>query len=133
MTPFEFLDSINHEKKYLMDNPLNEKSYDAFIVNSGLSQHIDTLSKAQDMNINYLLDSKMQYDYLFHGVRKGKRYAKWAKKDKALKKEIEIVQKYFGYSYDKARVAYSILDKKQIKYMKELLEQGVCLNVNRFT
>lgn len=127
-TPFEFIDSINHEKKYMMDEHANEKAYDPYIVNLGLSQHTDTLSKAQDMNINHWLDSKMQYDYLFYGVRKGKRYAKWAKKDKGLKKEVEIVQQYFGYTYEKARVAYSILNKSQIKYMKELLEQGINLN-----
>lgn len=125
MTPFEFLDSVNYEKKYLMDTHAGEKAYDSYIVNLGLSQHIDTLSKAQDLNINHGLDSKMQYDYLFYGIRKGKRYGKWAKKDKGLKKEIEIVQQYFGYSYDKARVAYSILGKSDIKYMKELLEQGI--------
>ena len=128
MTPFEFIDSINHEKKYLMDEHAGEKAYDPYIVNLGLSQHIDTLSKAQDMNVSHGLDSKMQYDYLFYSVRKGRRYGKWAKKDKTLKKEIEIVQRYFGYNYDKARVAYSILKKDQIKYMKELLEQGVKLN-----
>lgn len=129
MTPFEFLDSVNHEKKYLMEEHANEKSYDAYIVNLGLSQHIDTLSRAQELNINHSLDSKMQYDYLFYGIRKGKRYGKWAKKDKALKKEIEIVQQYYGLSYDKARVAYSILNKKQVKEIKELLDQGVRLNV----
>jgi hypothetical protein len=128
MTPFDILDSVTYKKNYLMDDSVSEKSYDAYMVNVGLSQHIDVLSKAQDMNINYMLDAKMQYDYLFYSIRKGKRYSKWAKKDKAVQKEIEIVQQYLGYSYDKARVAYSILNKNQVKYMKDMLEQGVKLN-----
>jgi hypothetical protein len=128
MTPFEFIDSVTYKKNYLMESDAVEKSYDAYMVNVGLSQNVDTLSNAQDMNVNYMLDKKMQYDYLFHSVRKGKRYSKWAKKDKEVTKQIAIVQQYFGYSYDKARVAYSILNKNQIKNIKELLEQGIKLN-----
>jgi len=123
MTPFDIINSITYDKKRLIDET-NEKAYNAFNINKGLSYFKDTIFHAQEMNMNYHLDNLMQHDYLFSSVRKQKRYAKWIKKDKDA--DIEAVKIYFNYGYQKAKEAYSILSKEQIKYIREKVEAGAC-------
>jgi hypothetical protein len=123
MTPFDIINSITYDKKRLIDDT-NEKAYNAFNVNKGLSYFKDTIFHAQQMNMNYHLDNLMQYDYLFSSIRKQKRYAKWIKKDKDA--DIEAIKIYFNYGYQKAKEAYSILSKEQVKYIKEKVGGGAC-------
>lgn len=122
MNPFEYVDSVNVTKKDLMVDAMAEKAYNPFLVNRAMSYFTDTLSVAQDMNIRGSLDKRMQYDYLLNSVRKGKRYSKWGKK---LNNEtVALIQEYYGYSYQRANEAYSILSKKQIAHIKEVLTKG---------
>ena len=121
MNPFDILNSITYNKKRLIDDS-NEKLYNAYQINKGLSYFKDTIFTAQEMNINYHLDSLLQHDYLFNSVRKQKRYAKWVKKDKDA--DIEAIKIYFNYSYKKAQEAYTLLNKDQVKYIKEKVSVG---------
>lgn len=123
MSPFDIINSITQTKKSLIDET-TEKMYDPFMVNKGLSYFKDTIFYAQEMNINYHLDSKLQYDYLFNSIRKSKRYAKWVKKEKD--DDIDAVKKYFNYGYRKAQEACLILSKDQISYIKEKVKGGAC-------
>ena len=92
------------------------------MVNRALSYYIDTIMYANDMNINHHVDKLMQHDYLFYSIRKAKRFSKWAKKKKD--SDIELIQEYYGYSYDKAKVAVSVLTDDQIKIIKKKLDKG---------
>ena len=123
MSPFDIINSITFTKKRLIDDS-NEKDYNAFQVNKGLSYFKDTIFIAQEMNINYHLDPLLQHDYLFNSVRKQKRFAKWIKKEKDA--DIEAVKTYFNYSYRKAQEACMILNSKQIDYIKEKVKGGAC-------
>lgn len=123
MTPFDIINSITYNKKPLIDET-SEKMYDAFMVNKGLSFFKDTIFHAQEMNINYHLDAKLQYDYLFNSIRKQKRYSKWFKKEKD--DDIEAVKRYFKYGYRKAQEACTILSKEQLQYIKEKVKGGAC-------
>lgn len=124
MTPFEIIDSINYTKKTLIVDDVSEKAYDAFMVNKGLSYFQDTVIFAQQMNINYHIDSKLQYDYLFNSIRKKKRYSKWFKKEKDA--DIDAIKIYFNYGHRKAQEASSLLSKEQIEYIKEKVRGGAC-------
>ena len=123
MSPFDIINSITYNKKRLIDDS-NEKLYNAYQVNKGLSYFKDTIFIAQEMNINYHLDPLLQHDYLFNSVRKQKRYAKWVKKDKDA--DVEAVKLYFNYNHHKAQEACLILSKKQIDYIKEKVKGGAC-------
>lgn len=81
LSPFEFIGSLN-DKKYMMVDQAIERQYNAFIVNRGLSQFIDAVPFVHFLNTHAFLDNKIQYDYLYHGLRKMKRFSKWAKNDK---------------------------------------------------
>jgi hypothetical protein len=119
--PFDVVTDISSGKKKLIDSS-NEKLYNAFIINRALSYFPDTVFYAQEMNINHHLDNLLQHDFLFHSIRKAKRFSKWSKKDKV--SYIEIVQEYFKYSNKRAEEALKILSKKDISEIKKRLERG---------
>ena len=121
MKPFDIVTDISSGKKKLIDSS-NEKLYNAFIINRALSYFPDTVFYAQEMNINHHLDNLLQHDFLFHSIRKAKRFSKWSKKDEI--SNIEIVQEYFKYSSKRAEEALKILSKKDIYEIKKRLERG---------
>ena len=123
MSPFDVINSITFNKKRLIDET-NEKLYNAYNINKGLSYFKDTIFYAQEMNTNYHLDPLLQHDYLFNAIRKQKRFAKWVKKEKD--DDIEAVKIYFNYGYRKAQEACLILSKDQISYIKEKVKGGAC-------
>lgn len=121
-SPFTWLNSINFEKNYLMDEPEAEKAYSAFMVNRGLSQFIDTIVEANQMNLLGHLDGKLQHDFLFHSVRKKKRFAKWAKKSND--EDVKTLMEYYKCNRDRALEAKAILTADQIKAIREYMETG---------
>lgn len=121
MNPFDFVNSISENKKYLIEDKTTEKEYSPFLTNRALSMHVDTIRLANEMNLNSHIDNKLQYDFLINTVRKRKRFG-WIKKNKSA--TIELLMEYFNYSYAKAAEAAKVLTKEQIKAIKNKLEQG---------
>jgi len=119
MSPFDIVGDINSSKKGLI-NETNEKDYNAWIVNKAFSYFPDTILHAQEMNTKAHLDNKMQHDYLMGSIRKGKRFSKWAKKDKD--EDTLAVQEFFSYNREKAKTALTILSKDQLKAIKRELK-----------
>ena len=67
MSPFDFINQINHGKKNLIDETPNvEKEYISFIINRGLSFNHDTALYANEMNVQNHLDPKLQFDFLLN-------------------------------------------------------------------
>jgi len=123
MNPFDYVNEILTSKKNLIVDDATEKAYNAFLTNRALSYHKDTILYAQEMNIFNHLDKKLQFEYLINTIRPLKRQnKKWAKKEK--EGDIEVLQEYFGYNYNNAKAAASILSKEQIKKIKKKLEKG---------
>ena len=120
--PFEFLNDINYGKKYIMVDDLVEKDYNSFMVNRGLSYFNDTVLMANEMNINYHLDSRLQFDFLINIVRKRKRFSKWLKYK--TESDVEVVKEYYGYSNQKARQALALLSPEQIKILEKKVNKG---------
>ena len=81
---FDYLRSINDTKEDIMvELPGQKSDYNAYMINRGLSYFIDTIQIANEMNYNYRLPARLQYDFLRLFVRKRKRYAKeWFKAEK---------------------------------------------------
>lgn len=114
LSPFDFINSISYTKNDIMSEE-NENQYGAFIVNRGLGFSADTVIAANEMNSRTHLDNRMQYDFLRHVVRKAKRYNKWIKAEES---NLEAVKEYFGYSYNKAKEALTLLSDKEIAEIK---------------
>lgn len=124
MNFFDFLNSINSTKVDLIkEDPLNEKDYNAFMINRGLSYFPDTLMFANEMNRFHGIDKKWQYAFYLNGVSKKKRFSKWAKKEKQ-SEDVELVMKALGYSQSKALSALSLLTEEQLKDIRSNFNQG---------
>lgn len=105
LSPFDIIKSIN-EKQYIVFDRDNEKQYTAFVVNRGLSQNLDCVPYVFKMNILHMLPNKMQYDYLYYGIRKSKRFGGWAKESKY--DNLDDIIDYYKCSKQKA---LNILDR----------------------
>lgn len=122
LSPFDWINSISYNKKNLMETKEDEKSYNSWMINKGLSYYPDTVEYANMMNMMYNLDPKLQYDFLINIVRPRKRFSKWSKKKKD--SDLELVMKYFGYNANKAKSALLILSKEQLSEIKEIITSG---------
>lgn len=122
ISPFDFVNSIQFDKKELIVDEWAEKQYNPFIINKSLSFGADTVIQANEMNSRPHLDKKLQYDFLRNIISAKKRYNKWLKKEKL--EAIDIVKQYYGYNTVKAQEVVSILSQKQIDLIKQKLKKG---------
>ena len=121
----DYLNAINWSKENLLDSDdlTWYKKYPPYIINRCLSQHIDTIIMANDMNQRHGLDKKLQFHFLINSIRKRKRFGgKWTSTNRS--KNLDLIKEYYGYSNAKARVALDILTKEQIDLIKESLNKG---------
>lgn len=116
----DIVPSILQTKKHILED---EKDYNPFIVNKALSYHMDCVTYANQMNLNFGLDKKPQYDYLINIVRASKRnFAKW---EKPIQEEnLQSIKLFFGYSDAKAEEALKVLTDEQIDIIKEKTKIG---------
>lgn len=121
-SPFDYLNAINQTKKNLIVDDISEKDYNSYVVNRSLSYFPDTVLLANEMNIHHQLDNKLKFDFLLNTVRKGKRFAKWAKVDQP--EHIDVVKEYYGYSDEKAKVALTLLSDEQVEELKRRVYKG---------
>lgn len=127
MTPFDYVNSINFNKKNLMRDTANdelaEKAYVPFLTNRSLSYFMDTLLYANEMNMHGHLDHKLQYEFYLNIIRPKKRFSKWAKSD--VSDDIMVVSQFFQYSVPKAREALTMLSEDQMNNIRELVTRGI--------
>jgi len=122
MNHFDYLNSINYSKENIMHDNLDEKAYNSFMVNRGLSYFNDTVIYANEMNRYAHIDSKLQYDFLRTLIRKRKRFSKWTKEDK--NSDIDLIKEYYGYSKEKAFQVLPLLSKDQLAFISKKLSKG---------
>lgn len=118
-SPFDWVKSITDTKENLLES-LDSKEYNPFIVNKGLSYHLDCVLFSNEMNIRNTLDKDIQYAFLMNIIRKRRRYSTWEKKD--IDKNLSYIKKYYNCSNEKALQALKLLSKKQIEYIHNKLE-----------
>ena len=122
MNPFEIVKAVTHTKENLMVDGHAEKGYTPYMVNRALSFFVDTVFQANEMNKNYHLDNKLQFDYLLNNIRPRKRWSQWLKPEKI--DNIDIVKEYYEFSNEKAKNALEILSVDQLEYIKQKLDIG---------
>ena len=129
---WEWENNINSGKELIdIDNP-QEYKYNSWRTNSSLSNHDETIHYANAMNLNYHLSNKLQYHYLFHAVRKKRRFGKKkTEADKKLQAQqkaydiiISFIQEHYKYSVVRAKEVFKILSKEQIDIIKKKQEKG---------
>ena len=119
MNPFELIKSISNDKKDILEN---EKDYNAFMVNRGLSYFPDTVIYANEMNKFHHLDGRLQYQFLINTIRKRNRFSKW---NKSIESEsINTIKEYYGYSNEKARDVLPLLSNANLNTIKGRIQHG---------
>ena len=119
MNPFAFITSISNSKIDILEN---EKDYNAFMVNRGLSYFPDTVIYANEMNRFHHLDSRLQYHFLINTIRKRNRFSKW---NKSIESEnINAIKQYYGYSNEKARDVLPLLSNENLKTIRGRIQHG---------
>ncbi len=120
----DYLKSINETKHNLLDSEDSswEKEYPAWVITKCMASHYDTVLLANEMNIYYELQNKLQYDFYINTVRKRKRFSPWEKKVKL--EDLETVKTYYNYSTQKAQAILKILNKDQLDHLKSKLNRG---------
>mgnify|MGYP001414674859 CR=1 FL=1 len=121
MKPFDLINSITYKKDIVMNNS-NEGSYNPFITNRSLSQFIDCILLANEMNQRHHVDNKLQYDYLINRIRPRKRFKKWDKKQD--NENIQLIKDYYSCNNDKARVTLSLLSEQHLNIIRQKLNKG---------
>lgn len=124
MTPFDFLNAINFDKKDLIgEDPSVEREYNAFMVNRGLSYFNDTILYANAMNGFPSLDNKIQFDFYLHAIPKRKRFSKWAKKDQQTDR-LKLVMLHYKYNEERALEVLGLLSDDTIKTIEDKMNKG---------
>ena len=119
MNPFELIKSISNTKKDILEN---EKDYNAFMVNRGLSYFPDTVIYANEMNRFHHLDQRLQYHFLINTIRKRNRFSKW---NKSIESEnINAIKQYYGNSNEKARDVLPLLSNENLKTIRGRIQHG---------
>jgi hypothetical protein len=119
----EIIPSILQTKKNVLQDDLDIKDYNPFVVNRALSYHIDCVLYANEMNLYPELDKDLQYQYLLNTIRSMKRkFQPWQKTSSD--KDLECIKEYFGYSNQKAKEALDILNDEQIAEIKAKTNKG---------
>lgn len=122
-SPFDFIKSVSNTKQDMIkDDPEVIKSYNAFIVNRGLSYFPDTILLANDLNMYPEIPSEAQYYYYMGSIRKGKRFSKWHKPKKD--DDIGLIQKIYNVRLEVAKQYYKLISEKDMKRLHELSDTG---------
>ncbi len=125
MNPFDLVNAINSKKNVDWTEEA-EKEYKPFIINRNFAKTADTVLFAAEMDLASHLDKKLQYDFYFYGVSKGKRFEKGIQKDKKSDEE-QLVIDILGVNLDCAKSYVKVLDQVNPgweKEEKERLEKG---------
>lgn len=117
-TPFTYLNYINAANK--TDIIVNDSIYNKFLINRGLSLHLDTIAIANEINKYSGVSNQMHFDYLRFMVSPRKRFAKWPKPKQH--GDAAIISQYYGLSMNKAYDLLSIINEQEIEQMKEELQ-----------
>lgn len=123
MSPFDFLNSINSTKKNLFEDPQVEKDYSSYLINRGLSYFPDTILYANEMNQNFNIDKKWQFDFLVNTITPKKRFSKWYKKEVVVEL-VKLIQNHYKYSESKALEVIDLLTPSQIDEIKSQYDLG---------
>ena len=120
--PFDFVKSVSYDKKDIMVDAVEEKSYAPFLINKSLSYHQDSLFMTNEMNNSSHLDNRLQYLFLLNTLRKRQRFGSWEKP--YVSKKIDTIKNYYKISTSKAKEYMEILTDKQVRELKQRMSIG---------
>jgi len=117
--PFDWVKSITN--KTVIDNEYFNQ-YNPFLTNRSLSNFYDCVLYANEMNRFWQLDNDIQFCFLNSVIKKGKRYAKWEKKDTVA--HVEVIKNWYKVNNQRAMEILTLLTPDQIGEIEKKLCVG---------
>lgn len=121
-SPFDFINTVNNKTEKIEMDAVGQKDYVPFIINRGLSNNMQTVLFANEMNRFSFIPKTWQYDFYYHGVPKGRRFDKWAKKTND--EDIDAIRKFYHINRVRAEEYLQLLSKEQVDLIKQKLKTG---------
>jgi Bacteriophage clamp loader A subunit len=116
---WRYENSLSYNKEYHDVENIVEHKYVPWRTNKYFSNFPDTVYIVNQVNL-LTIDSQLHFDYLFHTIRKRKRFFKRDKNE--INNKINAIQCVYKYSYNKARVALKILSEEQLNQIIEIYD-----------
>tara|TARA_Y100000389_G_scaffold11938_1_gene10867 strand:+ start:407 stop:799 length:393 start_codon:yes stop_codon:yes gene_type:complete len=120
--PFDFVKSVSSDKKNIMFDEIEEKSYAPFLTNKALSYHQDSVFFSNEMNIRHGTENRLQYLFFLNTLRKRQRFSKWQKPYTS--KKLDVIKQYYEISTKEAKDYMSVLSDSDVRNMKKRMKTG---------
>lgn len=120
---FAWLTDLNSDKQYLFDDN-TAPDFATFMINRGMSQNVETIMYANELNKHSQLTKEMAHDFYYYILSKKKRFGKWAKQSGDNKEELDLIIKHYGVSRLRAMEYLKLLTPEDLKQIKENYEVG---------
>lgn len=122
MSFFDIQNNLTSSQEYIFSDEI-AKDYLPFMINRGMSNFIDCIMHANEMNVRANLTPKQQYDYYHYAIHpKKKRFAKWHKPAKD--ENISVISEYYKCNVALAEQYAALLSDDQLATIKEKLSRG---------
>lgn len=122
MSPFDIINTVCTTSDCSWDT-IDEKEYNSFIINRGISMFHDTVLLAAEVAIRHTCPPKWQFDFYKHAITpKKKRFAKWAKPEKDT--IIDLIMETYQVTRRKAISISLLFDENSEKMLKEMTFRG---------
>lgn len=120
MSPFDYVKSFSSKENVWIED--EGKNYEPWMINKSLSFMQDCIFAANEMNKKYNLDKKLQHDFLFGFIPKGKRFGGWMKKE--IDPNVQIVCDYFCINKVLAEKYISLMTPEQLQIITDKMNRG---------
>ena len=122
MSFFDVANNLCSSKEYIYTEEL-EVDILPFLINRSMSQHLDCVMHANELNTRQNLTKKQMYDYYHFAIQpKKKRFSKWGKPEKDV--NIDLIKTYFQCNINIAEQYAKLLTEKDIEKIKEKMNTG---------
>lgn len=122
LSPFDFINQITFGKTNIILDDEQEKQYSPYMVNRGLSNSMDCIMWANEMNSRPHIPNSAQNLFLLNVIPKRKRYDKWAKEEDV--ENLELIMEFYEVSRMKGLQILSLLSADNIEYIKKKTFKG---------
>lgn len=120
---FDWLTDLNSGKQYLFDDQ-TQVDFVPFMINRGMSQNVETVMLANELNKHSLCTKEMVHDFYFYILSKKKRFGKWAKQSTDNKDELELLMTHYSINRKRAMEYLALMSSEDMANIKKQYEVG---------
>jgi hypothetical protein len=120
---FDWLTDLNYDKQYLFREE-TAPDFTPFMINRGMSQSVETIMYANELNKHWQLTKEQVHDFYFYLLSKKKRFNKWAKQSGDDKENIDLVVKHYGVNRLRALEYLKLLTPEDLQTIKASYDVG---------